>query len=270
MGVDNLVTAFENLIAVGSGAVILFLVTLAIIVIIKRIDVSSALRIIRRKPLIVPALIFLLAVAIVPRQRIGPPPDLMYNYVAHDYTISFATDFQMYNMEPYLSRARVTYTYQMETEEFIECNVLVYQNGSVVANVTTTMYKLDGYQLESFHSIFDLSYGNYRLYFTQTIYTLDGLPSTRHHTVHLIFEQMQDLQWVDESILWDQYILFLLAGGFVLVILGIYVTDHNEDNEVERERYERKKRGERNYPYWRADRRRSRNRQWSERMREKR
>ncbi|MFW9979874.1 MAG: hypothetical protein ACFFEJ_17460 [Candidatus Thorarchaeota archaeon] len=269
-GVDTLVTAIENLYSVGIGAIIFFLVSLALVFVIKRVDTSPTLRVVRRKPLIVPALIFLLAVVMVPRERIGPPPDMLFNYVTHDFATSYSTDFSLYDIEPYLARARVTYTYQMEIDEIIRFNVLVYQGTTVVANITTNMYRTSEYQLETVHSTFELPYGNYTLRFSQTVLNLDGYPTLRHRYVHLIFEQVQNLQWVDESILWDQCILFLIFSGLSLLFIGIYLTDHTEDNEVERERYERKKRGERNYSYWRADRRRTKNRQWAERMRDKR
>lgn len=239
-------------------------------IIVKRFDSSSTLRILRRKLLLVPALIFLLAVVVIPRERIGPPPDLQFNYILHDFTLSFSAEFQVYDIEPYLPRIRVTYSYQIESDEIISCNLLVLQDESVVANVTTNMYRLPDPQSESSHSVFDLSYGNYSLFFTQIIFTPDGYPTTHHRNVHVVLEQMQDPQWIDESILWDQYFLFLILSGFSFLFIGIYVTDHAEDNEIERERYERRKRGERNYPYWRADRRKYRKQQWAERMREKR
>ncbi len=265
-----MLTAIENFVAVGIVTSVTFFISIVIIIFIKRLSTSSNLRIVRRKPLLVPAIIFLLVIFVSPGERIGPPPELPHNSITGDYIISFVRDFQVYELEPYLGRVTVTYFYGIDLDEIISCNVIVSQTDSVVANVTTNILKHESAETESAHSTFDLPYGNYTLRFTQVVLDLYGNPTTRRRNVHVLFEQLQDLQWIDEALLWDQYRLVLILTGMALLVFGIYLTDHKEDNEVERERYERKRRGERNYPYWRADRRKVKERQWAERMRDKR
>jgi hypothetical protein len=129
----------------------------------------------------------------------------------------------------------------------------VYQDYDLVENITSEIhYSGASWRLSTAQTVFDLTPGNYTLVITQRVLRVDGSPTPFYRRVHLVFSQLQDLSWIEISIQWDQLQLALLVVGISLFLLGIYVTNHNYDTPEEYERYQRKKNGERNYPYdWR-------------------
>jgi len=253
-------TAIQNLVTVGSTAVIFFLIASFFILVLKRNKNKQNLRFIKRKHLLVPALVFLLMLAIAPGEHIGPPPDQMTNAIITEFRNSFSDSFDVAEVEPYLPRVRVEFSYYMTFPEICECTLLVFQEESMIRNISVNLYESSAdYSASSGHATFNLLPGEYQVHITQQLYTLDGIPKIGGRAIQIHLEQIQDLQWVEEDFYWKQYYLVLLIVGFGLLMIGIYITDHSFDTEDEYERYLRKKNGYRNYPYSRLYRRSQKN-----------
>lgn len=248
--------AVENLLSVSMSAVVSFFFTWLLIYLLAKVHKGREFHLIKRKPLIIPALVFILVVVFVPRQHIGPPPGLESNAIHLELQRNAYADFEAYDWTPYIPRARVDYSYHLQHAEIIECSLLVYENGNLVTNVTTSIYYSGNpNRLSSAHSTFDLNPGNYTLSFSQRVLNSDGAPTPFFRIVSASFYQLQDYEWIDVSLQWEQYLLVLFVSGFGLLLFGIYATDHSQDTPEEKERYDRKRRGEHNYPYSRAYRR---------------
>ncbi len=253
--------AVENLFSVSFTTVAFFLLALFLIFFLRRFHHSPELRTIKRKPLIIPAIVFLIIVPIAPHQHIGPPLGMESNTYSRYLHYQLTTMFTVYEQEPYLPRVRAEYSYPLHSDEIIECTVLVYLDDFLLENITSSItYSGSPEQLSTTHTTFDLSPGNYSLVFSQRVLQADGSPTPYIRAVDLIFFQLQDYTWIEVSFQWDQYLLVLYIIGIALFLIGLYVTDHNFDTPEEKERYQRHKNGERNYPYSRSYRRKMKHR----------
>ena len=248
--------AVENLFSVSFSAVAFFLIALVMVRILKRTHKAPEFRLVKRKPLLIPAIIFLLILPFTPRQHIGPPPGMESNAILNQLGGRLEVSFEVYEWAPYLPRIRIDYSYPLEREEIIECTVLVCKNEALIQNSTAEIhYSGASYRLSTALSTFDLAPGNYSLIFTQRVLRADGTPTLYIRNVLLSFSQLQDYAWIEISLQWEQILLVLYIAGVGLLLLGIYYTDHRFDTPDEYERYQRRKNGERNYPYDRGYRR---------------
>ncbi|MDF1540664.1 MAG: hypothetical protein P1Q69_17335, partial [Candidatus Thorarchaeota archaeon] len=226
-------TAIQNLFMVSSIGVVVFLLSSIFILVLKRNGNRQSLRLIKRKYMLVPALVFLLMLVVAPQDHIGPPPDMMTNAIISEYRNSLSEPFNVSDVEPYLPRVRVEYYYYMSFPEICECILFVYQGETVIQNVSVELYQASDYNPSMGHATFNLPPGNYQVHFAQQLYTLDGTPRIGGREIHVHLEQIQDLQWVEEDFYWKQYYLLLFITGFGLLMSGIWVTDHSFDTEDE-------------------------------------
>ncbi|MFW9850231.1 MAG: hypothetical protein ACFFF4_13925, partial [Candidatus Thorarchaeota archaeon] len=118
--------AVENLFSVSFTTVAFFLLALLLVFFFKRFHHSPEFRTIKRKPFIIPAIVFLIIVPLAPHHHIGPPLGMESNTYSGELQHQLTTMFNVYEQEPYLPRVRAEYSYPLHREEIIECTVLVY------------------------------------------------------------------------------------------------------------------------------------------------